>query len=76
MQLLQKLTDAVVNRRIRELVTPEKVEEVINDVLDLLNAGVGAIGLDGKILAYVESQLDKQELAAVVSARLLHLLVI
>jgi hypothetical protein len=73
--MLQKLVDKVVERKVRELITPEKVEEVINDVFDLLNAGLGHVGLDARVLSYVEDQLDKAELSAAVASRLLHLLI-
>lgn len=72
--MLQRLTDRIVERRIRIALSPEHVREVLQDTLDMLSAGLGHVGLPPEIIKYVESQLDLDELAAVVSARLIHLL--
>lgn len=74
MRLSQRLTDRIVERRIRIALSPEHVHEVLQDTLDMLSAGLGHVGLPPELLSYFESQLDLNELSASISARLIHLL--
>lgn len=72
--MLQRLTDRIVERRIRLALSPEHVREFLDETLDVLRAGMGHIGLDEAWLKYFESMLDLDELAATLSARLIHML--
>lgn len=62
------------NRLARKFVSPERVADIIDDVLLMLRAGVGQIGLDPGLLDYLESQLDVDELAAMLTPRIWHIL--
>jgi hypothetical protein len=73
-RLKARLVEKAVDIKLRRVLSPETVGDIIDDLLALLKNGVGHVGLDERIIDYVESMIDKDELAATLSARLLHYL--
>lgn len=63
-----------IDQRLRIMLTPERVAELIGDLLAMLESGVGHIGLPRQLLDYFTSQLDIDELSAMLAPRLRHYL--
>lgn len=63
-----------IDRRLEVMLTPERVAELIRDLLSMLQSGVGHVGLPRQLLDYFTSQLDIDELSATLAPRLRHYL--